>query len=53
MHLLCTSHTLTCTRTNGELQKNRHGNHKAQMVKRHGGISHFCSRFSFSNEAAK
>lgn len=36
MHLLCTSHTLTCTHTNGELQKNRHGNHKAQMVKRHG-----------------
>lgn len=36
MHLLCTSHTLTCTHTNGELQKNRHGNHKAQMEKRHG-----------------
>lgn len=36
MHLLCTSYTLTCTRTNGELQKNRHGNDKAQMVKRRG-----------------
>lgn len=36
MHLLCTSHTLTCTHTNRELQKNRHGNHKAQMVKRRG-----------------
>lgn len=35
MHLLCTSHTLTCTHTNGELQ-NRHGNHKAQMEKRRG-----------------
>lgn len=36
MHLLCTSHTLTCTLTNGELQENRHGNHKAQMMKRRG-----------------
>lgn len=36
MHLLCTSYTLTCTHTNGELQKNRHGNHKAQMEKRRG-----------------
>ena len=29
------THTRTCTRTNGELQKNRCGNHKAQIVKRH------------------